>query len=294
MELRMVQSTMEEHDESLAGNDIVIVSSTTDGYYGMRASKSLTLRMLNPRFDALVRLSALGILPAMDLELERRVEEGFDSAPELSISCPEEMPSRESKVFDFLEGVWLVAEYKEGFVYGTAQDVISFDASARRKLDGFVSFRFLDPYLYEDIARIFDCWHSYHVLYSYKPTNPRRVRFESKQCLKDMLPAGHKGLVRIARRYSSGGWTHKNERTAFYATIRNMYKREPTKKEIGRYFKEHPGSYQSGCERFVIHISQKQKDVLAMLFDSPENFHKIANNLELVETDEGFKQVTLV
>jgi hypothetical protein len=195
-----VQSSLIGYCNSNSLYDRIFVSSES-GLQVITLSQSFIDRMYDSkRFDTLVRLHALGLFPQLTPEMESEIQAHFDSLPELVLTTPADMPTPDSGLLDFLLNTWILADYEHGQVYGLAQDIISFDRSAQRKLGKFRNFRFLDPYNTRDLEIIVKAWESDFVLYSYKASSPRRRNFEHRQRIKSKLPRKHRGLFRLARR----------------------------------------------------------------------------------------------
>jgi hypothetical protein len=195
-----VQSSLIGYCNSNPFFDRVLVNSES-GLQVVGLSQSFLDRMFDSkRFDTLVRLHALGLFPQMTPSFDFEIQAHFDSLPELVLTTPEDMPKPDSGLLDFLLNTWILADYEHGHVYGLAQDIISFDRSAQRKLGQFRNFRFLDPYILRDLEIIVKSWESDFVLYSYKPSSLRQKRFKHRQQIKSKLPRKHRGLFRLARR----------------------------------------------------------------------------------------------
>ena len=195
-----VQSSLIQYCNSNPMFDRILVHSES-GLQVISLSQSFIDRMFDSkRFDTLVRLHALGLFPQMTPEFESEIQAHFDNLPDLVLSTQADMPTPDNGLLDFLLSTWILADYNHGQVYGLAQDIIGFDRSAQRKLGQFKNFRFLDPYEIRDFEIIVKVWGSYFVLYSYKPSSPRRRNFEHRQQIKSKLPRKHRGLFRLARR----------------------------------------------------------------------------------------------
>jgi hypothetical protein len=132
-----VQSSLIGYCNSNSFFDRVLVNSES-GLQVVGLSQSFIDRMYDSkRFDTLVRLHALGLFPQMTPFFESKIQAHFDSLPELVLTTPADMPTPESGLLDFLLNTWILADYEYGQVYGLAQDIISFDRSAQRKLGQF-------------------------------------------------------------------------------------------------------------------------------------------------------------
>lgn len=278
----LLQTTLEDFQEEVSIHNPVLVRG--EGTYSvLGVSDSLMERMqASEAFNSLVRSSALGLLPGVDNDLLGSIQEQCDSRPTLEVGSQADIPSRDTGLLDMFVDVFLQADYEHGWVFGTAQDILGFDLSARRKLGTFRGYRFLDPYVLRDLRRIIAAYESHAIGYEYGPTSPRRQRFERKQYLKSLLPRSHKGLVRKARRCRGGAWVDHTLREEAFSSFRERFGRGPSQAEKLKLARENPQAYKSGVERFMTLLTQGEMSVLVEVFGSAEDFHKLANNLDKV------------
>lgn len=134
----------------------------------------------------------------LDSEFIDRVERAADVARLLINACLENNSVKELVADDryplytaagFQESPIVLIDYEEAYAVSSIDDGLS--ATAKKRWGEGPWILPLPPDEYVD---------PYFITYSYKPNSKRRIRFEQRQRMKELLGRNHRSLVKVAQR----------------------------------------------------------------------------------------------